>query len=98
MLHSENFSKSSLSNLINLCKRIDYPLSIRFTKYIDIKKNNHIFELNEREFNSFFSAFSKSTSDNINVRISKLVGENMGIACGQMRASLLEKGNLTIWK
>lgn len=96
MLYNKNCSEKSLSNLISLCKSIKYPLSIRFTKYIDIKKDIDISGIDEYKFSHFYYSFMNSIPTNINVRISKLFGEDMGVACGQMRASMLEDGDLTI--
>lgn len=91
MICSINSSDSSLQHLLKLCACIDYPLELRFTKYIDIHKHNHIEEISNDDFYMFYRKMSAQVHPNIHIRLSQLEGENMGIACGQMRANMHSK-------
>lgn len=88
MLCSRNASEESLHQLQILCGYVDYPLEIRFTKYIDIHKDNGIAEVNDIIIQAFYKKIATQLQSNICIRFSKLEGERMGIACGQMRASM----------
>lgn len=86
MICNTNSFDSSLQQLLELCASIEYPLELRFTKYIDIHKHNQIAEIQDADFRIFFQNISEQVRSNIQVRLSHLEGESMGIACGQMRA------------
>lgn len=86
MICNINSSDESFQRLLRLCKNVDYQLDIRFTKYIDIQKNNKIKEVDGAVSNDFCQKLLKQVPSNIHVRFSTLEGEEMGIACGQMRA------------
>lgn len=88
MICSTNSSESSLQQLLELCAGIEYPLELRFTKYIDIHKRNRIAEIGDASFRAFYQKMSEQVRPNIHIRLSQLEGESMGIACGQMRASV----------
>ena len=91
MLCSTNSSKTSLKNLIDICFYIDYPLEIRFTKYINIYEDTGIMETKDNVIREFYQSIQDQVSANIRIRLSLLEGEDMGIACGQMRAYMQKK-------
>lgn len=91
MICNVNSSDESFQRLLGLCRKVDYSLDIRFTKYIDIRKNNKIKEIDSAVSKAFCQKISEQVSSNIHVRFSTLEGEEMGIACGQMRAFLQDE-------
>ena len=91
MLCNTNSSKRSLERLLKICSLIEYPLEIRFTKYIDIHVDNGIKESNDNAIRTFFQSVLNEVSSNIHIRFSLLEGEDVGIACGQMRAYMQKK-------
>ncbi len=88
MICSTNASEASLQHLLMLCSSIDYPIELRFTKYIDIHKDNEIKEVGDSTIRVFYEKMLEKVCPNIHIRISQLEGEEMGIACGQMRACM----------
>lgn len=94
MICNINSSKTSLEHLLELCTHIDYPLELRFTKYIDIHEDESIYAVEDNISNLFCQRILLETKPNICVRLSKLEGEGLGIACGQMRA-YIQKNKLT---
>lgn len=88
MLCNINSTIESFQQLLKLCECVDYPLELRFTKYIDICKNNNIQEIEDNIIRTFYQKFLEQAPSNIHIRLSSLEGEEMGIACGQMRASM----------
>lgn len=86
MLCNINCLNESFEQLLALCKKVNYNLELRFTKYIDIHKDNGIKEVEDTAIYGFYQKLLKQLSSNIHVRLSSLEGEEMGIACGQMRA------------
>ena len=92
MICNINSSEESLQQLLKLCKNLDYQLDIRFMKYIDIKRDSNIKKVDNVISNAFCQKLSEQLPSNIRVRFSTLEGEEIGIACGQMRAFLQDKG------
>lgn len=92
MICNINSSDEACCRLVGLCQKVDYQLDIRFTKYINIQKENRIREVDNVISHAFCEKVSEQLSSNIHVRFSLMEGEEMGIACGQMRASL-QNGN-----
>lgn len=86
MICSTNSSEKSLQQLLKLCDSFDYPLEIRFTNYMDIHEDVGIEPVSDTITHAFFQQFLQQVPSNISVRLSRLEGEEMGIACGQMRA------------
>ena len=94
MICNTNSSEESLQQLLMLCEYIDYPLEFRFTKYIDIHKNNEIKEVGDAVIRAFYLKLLGQVHPNIRIRLSRLEGEEMGIACGQMRACMQKKWDI----
>lgn len=91
MLCNTNSSQMSLKNLTELFSHIEYPLEVRFTKYIDIHEDNGIKESDDNVISEFYQSLKNVVSSNILIRLSILEGEGVGIACGQMRAYMQKK-------
>lgn len=94
MICNINSSDKSCCQFLNLCQKVDYALDIRFTKYIDIQKENKINEVSDTISYAFGKKISEQLASNIHVRFSSLEGKEMGIACGQMRASLQRRNDM----
>lgn len=88
MICNINSSDEALCRFVDLCQKVDYRLDVRFTKYVDIQKENGIREVDNAISHTFYEKISEHLSSNIHVRFSSMEGEEIGIACGQMRASL----------
>lgn len=95
MLHTGNSSEDSKNRLLSLCQDIDFPLEIRFTKYIDIDVDNGIKEIDSHTIEMFVRKVSLEVPKSIRPRLSKLEGISTQIACGQLRAMRVNraKGN-----
>jgi len=90
MVHEENSSWVSAQRLIALCKSVDYPLEIRFTKYNNIYQKNGIREVCTEEIESFIQLISECAGKNVQLRFSQLEGAASNMACGQLRASMIK--------
>lgn len=90
MVHAENSSLVSAQRLIDLCKSVDYPLEIRFTKYNDIYQENGIREVHKEEIENFMQLISGCAGQNVQFRFSQLEGTTANMACGQLRASMIK--------
>ena len=89
MICNINSSYDDVTNLVSLCRNVDYPLELRLTRYIDIGQKNGIESVDDAVVDNFIYQLSRGiNNNNISVRLSRLEGEDMGIACGQMRASM----------
>lgn len=81
-----NSSEQSKSRLEILGKNIDYPLEIRFMKYIDIGIKNGMGVLSDDVISEMVAVVQKIKNPYFRARKSYLEGSDMGIACGQLRA------------
>lgn len=81
-----NSSEDSKMRLAELSERLDYPLEIRFMKYVDIGIENGITESSDDEVFEMYDTVAKLKNPFIQARKSYLEGTEMGIACGQLRA------------
>lgn len=91
MVCQENMTLDTISELITLLNAIDFPLELRFTKYVNIYKDNGIHEIADSEFEKMFIQISENLKSNIIVRRSQLEGIETEIACGQMRARIIAR-------
>lgn len=90
MVHKDNSSEESAQRLSAICQTLDFPLEIRFTKYVDIHTNNGILTVEQNEIAKFMQIVTKLTGRNIQLRLSELEGIASKMACGQLRASLMD--------
>lgn len=88
MLCNINSSEESVNRLIRLCNTVEYSLELRLTKYINIQFDNGIKACKDNVSYKIFNRLSRKLNSNIRIRLSQIEGESMGIACGQLRASM----------
>lgn len=87
MLHAGNTSQAAVDRLTMISETVDFPLEIRFTKYINIGVQNGISEIGENEMRRFVEDVSQHLKPTMRPRVSDLQGIEANIACGQLRAS-----------
>ena len=86
MLCNENMTKNSIMRLLEMVNNIDFPLELRFTKYVNICRDNGIREIPDDIVEKVLKEVKRKIRGNITVRYSHLEGIETQIACGQMRA------------
>lgn len=93
MLHRGNSSRTSLDRLIQLLYGCNQNVSIRFTDFNRIEQKTNIIPLDNFEIKNVLSYIEskKPVKAGWTFRYSQLEGGNIGIACGQLRADIMDK-------
>lgn len=96
MLHKNNSSTKSLDQLYQLLGGCNKNVSLRFTDFNSIGYKTKVLVLTEEERRRAYSyiEFKKEIFEEWTCRYSKLEGEGMQIACGQLRASIMGKDGI----
>ena len=96
MLHKGNCSAECLDRLIQLLYEANQNVTLRFTDYNSIEYNTGIIGLNREEKVQVMSYFASKIGAKTlwNYHYSHLEGNDIQIACDQLRAGMIAKGDL----
>lgn len=96
LMTQDNTNIKSANTLVKLLNEIDVPIEVRFTKYINIGVDNGIIPPNIYEIETFLNTINQMRNFNERkwtCRLSNIEGEDINVACGQLKASY-HKGRL----